>query len=316
MVKAKSIIGPISRWNGLKHFKQLFIVAAAYFIYMFVRKYLIIDIEAVALSNALKVISFEVGSGFFWEPHWQKWAIGSAKDLVLFLNWAYIVTFWPILLVSGVILYLADRQTYFHYRNVVLLSFIVALLVFAMFPLAPPRYLPEYGFVDTIQRFGPAWYGGREMQVYYNAFAAMPSLHFSWTVLFGVMFLRMKHKWLKPLGIIYPTLTFFAITVTGNHYVLDAIGGLGIITATFLIYQSILRVRRMSPSPFVVTRGALARAFVYAQSLVIQSMSMFLTFTRDLSYLLKLDRLAPKNRRIEFVTSPATRQRRDEMKRR
>ena len=316
MVKAKSIIGPISRWSGLKHLKQLFIVAAAYFAYMFIRKYLIIDIEAVALSNALKVISFEVGSGFFWEPHWQKWAIGSAKDLVLFLNWAYIVTFWPILLVSGVILYLADRQTYFHYRNVVLLSFLVALLVFAMFPLAPPRYLPEYGFVDTIQKFGPNWYGGREMQVYYNAFAAMPSLHFSWTVLFGFMFLRMKHKWLKPLGIIYPTLTFFAITITGNHYVLDAIGGLGIIIASFLIYLSILRVSRMSPSPFALTRGALARAIVYAHSLTIRSMSIISKFTRELSCLLKLDRLAPKNRRFEFASWPAIRHRRDDTKRR
>ena len=63
------------------------------------------------------------------------------------------------------------------------------------------------------------------MVVFYNTDAAMPSLHFCWSVIMGVMFWgRLKGAW-KALGIAYPVLTFLSIIVTGNHFVLDAIAG-------------------------------------------------------------------------------------------
>ena len=234
-------------WATLRHLKQIAIVAVPYFVYMFVRKIIIPDIEPGALENAIKVLSFESAAGFLWEPHWQAWAIEHSRPLIVFLNWVYIITFWPILLSTAVFVYVVDREKYFYFRNVVLLSFIFALIVFASFPLAPPRFLPEYGFIDSIQRFGPTWYGSREMASFYNAYAAMPSLHFGWSVLFGILFLRMKHKWLKPFGLIYPAMTFFAITVTANHYIIDAVGGAAIIAASFLLYEASLRLNLPSP---------------------------------------------------------------------
>ena len=53
----------------------------------------------------------------------------------------------------------------------------------------------------------------------------MPSLHFSWAVMFGIIFLRTNNNLLKVFGVIYPTMTLFAITITGNHFLMDAIGG-------------------------------------------------------------------------------------------
>ena len=85
--------------------------------------------------------------------------------------------------------------------------------------------MPEYGFIDAIAKYGPTWYASREAATYYNAFAAMPSLHFGWTVLFGIMFYRSGKLPLRVWGMLYPTLTFFAITMTGNHYAIDAIAG-------------------------------------------------------------------------------------------
>jgi len=62
----------------------------------------------------------------------------------------------------------------------------------------------------------------------------MPSLHFGWTVLFAIMFYRRGKLPLRDWGMLYPTLTFFAITMTGNHYVLDAVAGGLLMLSSFL----------------------------------------------------------------------------------
>ncbi len=256
-------------WRSLRHLREAVIIAGSYFVYMFVRKYIIPDIETVSFVNSFKIVSFELATGLFWEARWQAWIIENSKALVMFLNWAYIVTFIPLLLITTVLVYFKDQRRYFYYRNVWLLSFIFALIVFAVFPLAPPRFLPEHGFVDSIQRFGPSWYGGREMvgAFYYNIYAAMPSLHFGWTVLFGVLFFRMGGKWLKVCGVLYPTMTFFAITLTGNHFVLDALGGAAVILAAFLLYEGSLFVRLRTPIVygFVKVRTTMIYGFAKMQ---------------------------------------------------
>ena len=63
------------------------------------------------------------------------------------------------------------------------------------------------------------------MSIFYNTSAAMPSLHFSWTVILGVYWVRNLPGPFKAAGVVYPVLTFFAITLTGNHFILDAIVG-------------------------------------------------------------------------------------------
>lgn len=214
-------------WNT--HLRELLIIAGAYWAYMYTRSLVFDDFQAIALANAKNIISLEQSLGLFWEPQWQQWAITSAKSLVVFFNWAYIITFWPIIIATALILYFANRARYRYYRNIVLLSFVFALVGFTLFPLAPPRMMAGQ-FVDTIKAFGPVFYASREFANFYNPYAAMPSLHFSWTVMFGILFLRTPNKWVRMLGVIYPTMTLFAITITANHYIMDAIGG-GLLTA-------------------------------------------------------------------------------------
>ena len=122
----------------------------------------------------------------------------------------------------------------------------VALIIFMVFPLSPPRMLAEY-FVDTIKAFGPAFYASREFAGYFNAHAAMPSLHFSWTLILGVMFFRSHNRWLRIAGVLYPTMTLFAITITGNHYILDAIGGGVVMAFSFLAMEFGVRRRLYLP---------------------------------------------------------------------
>ncbi len=230
------------RIKAFPHFREVGLLVGAYFIYVYTRAIFFSDVQTVAFENAQRVVDFEKKVGFFWEPTWQNWTLDAAESMVLFFNWVYIFTFWPIIIATALILYAVNRRRYFYYRNVVLVSFAVALIMFALFPLAPPRMLADT-FVDTIALFGPGFYASRELANFYNVFAAMPSLHFSWTLIFGYMFFTAGPKWLKVAGVLYPTMTLLAITITGNHYILDALGG-GIVMVTSMSIIYFFRRRR------------------------------------------------------------------------
>ena len=251
----KNHLSPISRLGiWLPHLKEIGLVVCAYFVYMYSRALVYSDFQGTALINARRVIGLEKDMGFFWEPTWQSWAIDSTKSLVIIFNWTYIVTFFPIVIVASVILYFTNRGRYKYYRNIVLVSFVIALLGFVLFPLAPPRMIAEH-FVDTISIFGPSGYASREFTNYYNAYAAMPSLHFSWTLMFGIIFLRANNKLLKIFGAVYPTVTLFAITITGNHFIMDAIGGGILIVISFLVVEFLFRNKLFAPARFSRSRN-------------------------------------------------------------
>ncbi len=253
MASIKSHVPHISQSRlMLPHLREIGIVVGAYFIYMYSRALVFSDFQGTALANARRVIDFEKSTGFFWEPVWQSWAIESAKSLVIFFNWAYIVTFFPIVLTASIVLYFTNRARYKYYRNVVLLSFLIALVGFMLFPLAPPRMIAEH-FVDTINIFGPSGYASREFTNYYNAYAAMPSLHFGWTVMFGIIFLGTNSRLVKVFGVVYPIMTLFAITITGNHFIMDAIGGGLLIMASFLAME--LGFRRRFFVPVILSKA-------------------------------------------------------------
>ena len=70
-------------------------MVGAYFLYMSARKYILSDIDVVAMANSFRVIDLEKALGFFWEPRWQEWVIASGRWFIIFFNWAYILTFPP-----------------------------------------------------------------------------------------------------------------------------------------------------------------------------------------------------------------------------
>ncbi|MFP6569946.1 MAG: phosphatase PAP2 family protein [Dehalococcoidia bacterium] len=224
--------GRVASWQGTAHLREFGIVGGAYLLYMLIRQIISADINGVAFIHAEHVMNLEKDLGFFWEPALQSWAIETSDTLVVFFNWAYILTFYPIIVTASIILYMKSKHRYRYYRNVVFLSFLFALVAFAIFPLAPPRMLTKE-FVDTMAIFGPAIYSGAEGASFYNAFAAMPSLHFGWSVLFATIFFRSGSRFLRIFAFIYPSMMLFTIVVTGNHYFLDAIAGGFVIVISF-----------------------------------------------------------------------------------
>ena len=233
----------VGRWKP--QLLELVLIIGAYLVYVLTRGLFFSDTDQAALENARRVVAAERSLGVFWESGWQAWALDNAVLLVRFLNWAYIITYWPIVLTLVMVVFVIDRPLYYYYRTVVMINLAFALVVFIVFPVASPFDIRAY-FVDTIQVYGPAFYGSPEMAAYYNTNAAMPSLHFSWTVILGVLFVRWLKGWLKLLGLAYPVMTFFAITITGNHFILDAVAGGILAGIAFAIME--LRARRR-PSP-------------------------------------------------------------------
>ncbi|MEU1166883.1 bifunctional glycosyltransferase 87/phosphatase PAP2 family protein, partial [Streptomyces sp. NPDC005921] len=110
-----------------------------------------------------------------------------------------------------------------------------ALIGFWLYPLAPPRLMPGLGIIDTVhgpQNFAKPDYGTLTQLT--NQYAAMPSLHFGWSLWCGIVIAVVAPKWwMKALGLLHPLLTVSAIIATGNHWVLDAVGGAVVVGAGF-----------------------------------------------------------------------------------
>jgi hypothetical protein len=128
---------------------------------------------------------------------------------------------------------------------------LIALVGFWAYPLAPPRLMPDLGFIDTvhgIQDFSKPNYGTLTQLT--NQYAAMPSLHFGWSLWCGLIIAILARQWwLKGLGLLHPLFTVSAIIATGNHWVLDAVGGATVVALGFLVTYVIQGPRARTTHP-------------------------------------------------------------------
>lgn len=120
-------------------------------------------------------------------------------------------------------------------RNSLVLVNVLAFVVFWRFPVAPPRMLP--GFTDVVASTHAvgSWHSGA-LASHANELAAMPSLHIAWAAWCTIVIWQLStRRWVRALGVGYPCLTGFAVISTGNHFVLDMLGGLVTIAASVSI---------------------------------------------------------------------------------
>ncbi|MHB1262573.1 MAG: phosphatase PAP2 family protein [Thermoplasmatota archaeon] len=181
-----------------------------------------------ATENAYWLIAVERAMGIFVEQPWQQWTL-ARPALMDFFDWYYETLHFPATGAFLVWVFLKHGRHYARVRN----SFVVATLIgFVMhwtWPLLPPRLLPdEYGFIDTI---GADIYGDGKLGPFANQVAAMPSLHFGWSLTIGVGVVWLSANRLRWVALAHPILTFFAIVVTANHYILDAVVAVPVMAA-------------------------------------------------------------------------------------
>jgi hypothetical protein len=209
---------------------------------------------AHAFNNARHVIRFEQALGIFHEEAVQEAFLGW-RAFIQFWNLFYGTFHFVVTVVALVLLFRRFPARYPRWRNTLAATTGLALVGFATYPLMPPRLLPAaYGFVDTLKVYGGLWSfdSGPVAQVS-NQYAAMPSLHFAWSMWSAlVLFPMLGRTWSRAVVALYPLTTLFAIVVTANHYVLDAAGGALVLAVGAAAGFALATATAAHPQPQVV----------------------------------------------------------------
>ncbi len=148
-------------------------------------------------------------------------------------NYYYAIVHVPATIAFLVWLFVRHRDTYPRWRNV-LAMLTAACLVIRYVRVAPPRFLPELGYIDLATRYGLSVYGPVGTGVS-DQFAAMPSIHVGWAALvsFGIVAASTsKWKWLFASHIV---ITMLAVSATGNHWWLDGIAAIALLAIALRI---------------------------------------------------------------------------------
>ena len=117
--------------------REIATFAAAYLTYFGVRA-LTEGAPWRAFDNAVALFRLESDLGLDWEGAVQSTVLRS-QFLIDAANAVYIYGHWPVLIAAGILLFRYRPRSYYRLRNVCLLTGLVGLVVFALFPVAPPR---------------------------------------------------------------------------------------------------------------------------------------------------------------------------------
>ena len=210
---------------------ELALVALAFLLYFVVRAN-VVDNPDRAFANAGDLLRIERDLGIDWEADVQGAVLGS-RPLVKLSNLVYFWLDFPLIAAVGLLLYGLRRRQYTFARDAILFSGGLALIFYALLPVAPPRLLPEAGVIDTLQRYSNLSYQAQSTQFFVNPYAAVPSLHVGWAFLLsaGVIWAFWPNKLVLAAAVLHPLAQTAATVLTGNHYLLDAVAGFAVAAA-------------------------------------------------------------------------------------
>jgi hypothetical protein len=214
------------RWlpsGWLDAIRQLALFAGAYHVYRIVRGF--VDGQAgLAFENARALVDIERTLGLFFEPGLQAWTRGQ-EWLLVFANWMYVNSHFVVTTTFLIWLYIARNYAFYYVRNMFMVAMGLALVLYVAFPTAPPRFMPEWGFTDTVATFVGE---GAESSanVLYNPYAAVPSMHVAFALMISIPALFLvRSRVLRALWAAYPAVVTFVVMATANHFWLDAVLG-------------------------------------------------------------------------------------------
>ncbi len=209
------------------------------------------DSSADALRHARALIDFEGDAGLFIEPSAQRftnglpWLEDFAVNVYKYEHLAGSIAFL-------VWLWLRRPATFPFVWRWFWMAHVIALCLFFLFPVAPPRLVPELGLADPTAADLASTPGWAIFERYRNDFAAMPSLHVGYPLLFATTLWFVlpgtRARWLVWF---WPAAVLFSVVVTANHYWIDGLAG-GV-TIAIALGVALLAFPRL-PRPW--TRGS------------------------------------------------------------
>lgn len=212
----------------------------------------------LALRHARDLVDLEQRLHMWVEPSWQ----GEILPHEWLIHVSNLVYFWghaPVLVVVVFGFYVFNKPAYRRFRTAFVVAEVTGMAIYMSYPVTPPRLLPpEYGVVDTLTANSPVNYKAGAALV--NTYAAFPSLHVAWIFILSPILLSIDWRF-APLALGLPLLSIGSVVVTGNHYTLDAAGGIamaGVGLGAAALFPD-YRVKRWFARLAGAGRGAVAR---------------------------------------------------------
>jgi len=158
--------------------------------------------------------------------------------------YVYINAQTTILIALLLYLYIAHNRCYYFVRNMLFVGMFIGLIGYAVFPTAPPRFLPEWGFIDTIQQVTGVSGNSTIANVFFNPYAAVPSMHVACAVMLGWTLSRLvRVRVAKFFWAMWPVFITFMTVITGNHFLIDAVLGLVVAGISFVAARLLAALR-------------------------------------------------------------------------
>lgn len=181
--------------------------------------------RSVAFAHGQQIIDLERSTHSFFEPGVQDFFLqfGWLTD---FANQVYMNSQFAVVLGFFLWVYFFRNEAFYFVRNMFIVAMGLALVGYTLYPTAPPRLYPEYGFVDTINDFSSVNHDSALAKLFINPYAAVPSMHCAFAAMIGVSGARLaRHRVTRAFWAAWPLLVAWVVVVTANHYWIDV--GLG-----------------------------------------------------------------------------------------
>ncbi|MFL5906813.1 MAG: phosphatase PAP2 family protein [Solirubrobacterales bacterium] len=198
-----------------------------------------------AFSHGRDLVGAERSLGLLIEPGLQNWAVhaGWPADVA---RWGYANLHFKGSCLMLALLYFGFRGSYGFVRNAVFAAMAISVIGYALFPTAPPRFLPELGLDPSSAVTGNNPLLFNPGDALFNPFAAVPSMHVGLSVILAwSLAMLVRPSVLRAAFVAYPLLMTYVVVASGNHYLLDAV--LGLATAALAVGVATL-LGRLNPA--------------------------------------------------------------------
>ncbi|HET9094781.1 MAG TPA: phosphatase PAP2 family protein [Solirubrobacteraceae bacterium] len=209
-------------------------------------------------SDATRIIDAERALHVFIEPRLQAWVTAHAHWLLDLADWSYLNAHVPLTGGALVFLYLRRNESFRLVRNTLLIAMLLALIGYAVYPTAPPRLMPQWGFSDSVRQFTGIDAERGAAALLLNPYAAIPSMHVCVALLIAGPMVRLARRPLaRVLWRAYPAWIVVVVLVTANHYLTDVLlGALTARGAAVLAQRLAARARPPAPAFPVASRSS------------------------------------------------------------
>ena len=167
--------------------RQILLFGGALLVYDFVRGLVSDGNPYKPFGDATRIIDIERTLHVFIEPSIQEWAMNK-HWLMDGVDWTYLNAHFIVTFAVLAFIYLRRNDSFYFVRNMFMIAMAIALVGYWLYPTAPPRLMPEWGFTDAISQFVTGGTGSIDFgptKEFVNFYAAVPSMHVCFAVMIG-----------------------------------------------------------------------------------------------------------------------------------